>query len=382
MTNKAHIDLLKCGVEFFPALIAAIDAAEHEIFLETYIFSADPTGEKLAAALIAAAGRKVAVHLMIDGFGSKEYPKEKRRELEEGGVRLRIYRPGFFNFRFLRTGIRRLHRKLVVIDRQLAFVGGINILHDFDPGSSAPRYDYALSIRGPLVADVLQAVQRLWWLVSWSQLKRRETQPAASFPLPADSAAAAALTATLVLRDNLHHRRDIEKAYLQAIQHASQRIIIANAYFLPGRKLRRALLNAARRGVQISLLLQGRIEYPLQHYASQHLYTRLMRAGIRIHLYRPALLHAKVAVIDDAWATVGSSNMDPFSLQLAREANVVIEDAAFTTHLAEHLQETIRNDSDSVSPDTWLALPPLRRLRMFLSYQVLRLTRQLATREH
>jgi len=382
MTNNAHIELLKCGVEFFPALIAAINAAEHEIFLETYIFSADPTGEKLAAALIAAAGRKVAVHLMIDGFGSKEYPKEKRRELEAGGVRLRIYRPGFFNFRFLRTGIRRLHRKLVVIDRQLAFVGGINILHDFDPGCPAPRYDYALSIRGPLVADVLQAVRQLWWLVSWSQLKRREAQPTASFTSPIDTPAVETVTATLLLRDNLHHRRDIEKAYLQAIQHASQRIIIANAYFLPGRKLRRALLEAAQRGVEISLLLQGRIEYPLQHYASQHLYARLLRAGIRIHLYRPALLHAKVAVIDDAWATVGSSNMDPFSLQLAREANIVIEDAAFTALLAEHLRETIRNDSDSVSADAWLALPALHRLRMFLSYQVLRLTRQLATREH
>lgn len=380
MPDDSPVKLLRCGVEFFPALIDAINGAEREIYLETYIFQDDFTGKKVAAALENAAQRGVATHLMIDGFGSKDYPETRINHLKHAGVSLRIYRPGFLNFKFFRTGLRRLHRKLAVIDRQLAFVGGINIVDDFDNNNPAPRYDFAVAIRGALVGDVLEAATRLWWLVSWSQLKRRDrrrTPDSPPMPLPEPSSP---IPATLILRDNLRNRHAIEAAYLDAIHNASERIIIANAYFLPGKKLLKSLADAAARGVSVSLLLQGRVEYFMQHYASQHLYAKLIEAGVDIHLYRPALLHAKVAVIDGDWATVGSSNMDPFSFQLAREANVLIKDAAFTKRLADDLLLAIQCDSDKIIVEKWHAIPFLQKLLMRACYAMVRITRNLATK--
>ena len=379
MSDDTPVKLLRCGVEFFPALIEAINKAKSEIYLETYIFQDDFTGKKVAVALENAAKRGVITHLMIDGFGSKDYPEAQLRILEHSGVKIRIYRPGFLNFRFFKTGLRRLHRKLAVIDRRLAFVGGINILHDFDGDNPTPRYDFAVAIQGTLVGTVLEAATRLWWLVSWSQLRRRNglhtlnspiTLPESSSPTPA----------TLILRDNLRNRRAIESAYLRAIHNANERIIIANAYFLPGKKLLKSLVDAAARGVSVSLLLQGKVEYFMQHFASQHLYAKLIEAGVNIHLYRPALLHAKVAVIDDDWATVGSSNMDPFSFQLAREANILIKDAAFTRQLADDLLLAIQSDSDKIIVEKWRSITFHQKLLMRLCYAMVRFTRNLATK--
>jgi cardiolipin synthase len=145
------------------------------------------------------------------------------------------------------------------------------------------------------------------------------------------------LRAGLLLRDNLVHRRSIERAYLKAIGSAKREVLIANAYFFPGRRFRRALIEAMRRGVPVRLLLQGRIEYTLPHLATQAMYPPLLAAGIEIVEYHRSFLHAKVAVIDD-WATVGSSNIDPFSLLLAREANVVVFDAGFAAELRGQLR--------------------------------------------
>ena len=377
MASNTDIQLLRCGVEFFPALIAAINEAKHEIFLETYIFFDDATGEVVASALAQASRRGVSTHLIIDGFGSKEYPKTKLDALKQAGVKLLIYRPSFLNFRFLRTGLRRLHRKLAVIDHQVAFVGGINIHHDFEPGYQKPRYDFAVAVRGSVVADVLNAVTHLWWLLSWSQLKSRHVRRVAILKPASSTPASSSPAAELVLRDNLRNRHTIEVAYLEAIKNATERIIIANAYFLPGKKLLQALVDAAGRGVSVALLLQGRVEYFLQHHASQYLYGKLIDAGVEIHLYKPAILHAKVAVIDSRWVTVGSSNMDPFSLQLAREANIVAEDAALAKALADDLLAAIQSDASRITVEAWHSTPLRKRLLMRICYAVLRFTQQL-----
>lgn len=382
MSEPLPIKLLRCGVEFFPALIDAISQAKHEIFLETYIFQNDIVGHAIATALEEAAQRGIATHLMIDGFGSKEYPESRLASLRKSGVQIRIYRPGFLNFRFLGTGIRRLHRKLAVIDRQLVFVGGINILDDFVDANPAPRYDFAVAIGGTVAADVHDAVARLWWLVSWSQFKRRGTGRSDRLRVPSSNDGPLPGSARLILRDNLRHRRAIESEYLKAIRSATDRIIIANAYFLPGRKLLRALLGAAARGVSVDLILQGRVEYFIQHFASQHLYRNLIGAGINIHLYKPAQMHAKVAVIDSDWATIGSSNLDPFSLQLAREANIFVLDASFAKLLANELLSAIQLDSDKIGVENWHCIPRYRTLLMRLCYGIVRFTQHFATRRH
>ncbi len=367
-------ELLECGTEFFPALVAAIDAAQTEIFLETYIFSNDKIGNEVASALMNAAKRGVATHLMVDGFGSKEYPKHQIRLMQEAGVEVRHYRPGFFNYRFFRTGARRLHRKLVVIDRRIAFVGGINILDDFEADCLTPRFDFAVIIEGALVDEIHSTMHRLWWLVSWAQLKRRTERSTVKNPAPGTSTPESILQdgIALVLRDNFRNRRRIEQSYLEAIDTAKHRIIIANAYFMPGRKLMRALIRAARRGVVVTLLLQGRVEYFVQHYATQAVYGRLVNAGVRIFQYNAAFLHAKVAVVDDDWATVGSSNLDPISLQLAREANVIVRDAKLTNRLATRLMAATEHEAHEISITAWNNIPMHQRILMRLCHASLR----------
>jgi cardiolipin synthase len=227
---------------------------------------------------------------------------------------------------------------------------------------------------------VFDAAIRLWWLVSWSQLKRRGVRRLDRPPVLSSVNVPSPASATLILRDNLRNRRAIESEYLKAIWHATDRIIIANAYFLPGRKLLRSLLDAAARGVSVNLLLQGRVEYFMQHFASQHLYGELIGAGVNVYLYKPAHLHAKVAVIDSDWATIGSSNMDPFSLQLAREANIFVQDASFTELLANDLLSAIQLDSDKIVIEKWHCVPPYRKLLMRICYAMVRYTQRFATR--
>ncbi|WP_460890692.1 phospholipase D-like domain-containing protein, partial [Ramlibacter alkalitolerans] len=188
---------------------------------------------------------------------------------------------------------------------------------------------------------------------------------------PADSVHAN-VRAALVLRDNLRRRAIIERAYLRAIGRAREEIIIANAYFVPGGRMRRALVSAARRGVRVCLLLQGRYEYFMQYYASRPVFGALLRAGVEIHEYAPSFLHAKVAVIDGRWATVGSSNLDPLSLLLAREANVVVEDRGFATQLRERLVAAMQDEGQRMDAAAYERRPPLQRAKERLALVVMR----------
>lgn len=336
------LQLLATGAAYFPALIAAINHAAHEVHLETYIFASDETGRSVADALASAAQRGVAVRVLVDGFGAREFATGLGAALITDGVELLVYRPQPRKWRLHWHRFRRLHRKLAVIDGRLAFVGGINIIGDFDKGVSAPRFDYAVRIEGPLAGVIHAAMRHVWHIVRWTHLGHRPSAP--DFQPPPQKPAGP-VRAALVIRDNLRHRRDIEEAYLAAMNDAQQEILIANAYFLPGRRFRDALIAAAQRGVSVTLLLQGRADYVLQHHAMQSIYDSLLSAGIHIFEYQPSYLHAKVAVIDGKWATVGSSNIDPFSLLLSREANVVVRDHAFALELAAHLRTAISGDT-------------------------------------
>ena len=379
-----QLQLLCTGAEYFPALLTEIAAARREIRIETYIFEADEIGHQVAAALSAAAKRGVAVHLLVDGFGAAKLDHGLAPAMRQCGVEIQIYRPevGHARWRnpFRRHRLRRLHRKLSVFDSQIAFVGGINIVDDSKTRKVAPRFDYAVRIEGPVVADIRVAMARVWQIVAWAALgMHRQTAPAPVLPdlvpdaLPATPAVAGNVAAKLVIRDNMRHRRDIELAYLHALHNAKHEVLIANAYFLPGTLFRRALANASRRGVKVTLLLQGQIEYPLLHYATQALYARLMRVGIRIVEYRHSFLHAKVAVIDGHWATVGSSNIDPFSLLLSREANLVIDDAAFATQLQDSLNAAIKTGAVEIRPRDLHARSWLARTMSQLAYGIVRL---------
>lgn len=362
--------LLKSGDEYFPELILAINGASQTVFLESYIYEADATGLRVAEALIAAARRQVAVHVLVDGFGSRQFPRELRSRMSDAGVRLMFYRPDISLWRFRRVRLRRLHRKLAVIDGAIGFCGGINIIDDRNtPDHVPPRYDYAVRVEGPLVSEMWGTVRRLWTRVAWMQLRRhwRARSGARRQVRHAGSQRAA-----LLVRDNVRHRHDIEEAYLSAIAGARREIVIACAYFVPGTRFRRALIDASSRGVRVVLLLQGRVEYLLLHYSSRALYRQMLQAGIEIHEYTLSYLHAKVAVVDRFWATVGSSNIDPISFLLAREANIVVEDHDFAAQLRGSIETAMRSGSRRVHAMLWR--PSLaERTLTWLVYGVVRL---------
>lgn len=343
--------LLENGAGLFPSLIEEIDRCRLEIYLETYIFADDDSGRLVAAALSRAAARGATVRVMVDGFGSRELGREIIPRLQRSGVQVLVYRPEVARFIFRRHRLRRLHRKLALIDGKVAFIGGINIIDDMHtPGQKPPRYDYAVRIQGPLLRDIQHAVRRLWEMLTWTHF-RHDWSGAPQ--LPVSPAPVGTQRAALVVRDNLRHRNDIELAYLSAIATARREIFIASAYFLPGQRFRHALLTAASRGVRVVLLLQARVEYVLLHYASRALYGSLLDGGIEIVEYHRSFMHAKVAVIDGEWATVGSSNIDPFSLMLAREANVVVLDRSFAGELRASLERAIADGARPVAAQHW-----------------------------
>ena len=353
-----RVDLLEGGDALFPRMCAAIDAAQHEVWLATYIFHDDPAALAIMGALRAAVERGVAVHVVVDGFGSIATLAGVRKGLQDSGVQLEVFRPLERWWAWLQPGqLRRLHQKLCVCDHSVAFVGGINLIddrHDMNHGwVDTPRLDFAVQIEGPL-ADAVYATARAMWARAhlaraWREEVRtlaRSARPARraltllrqlrGAALPAEGhATEGPMRAAFIVRDNLRQRRAIERSYVDAIRHARRKVDIAVPYFYPGRSFRRALRGAAKRGVQVRLLLQGKVDYRIAALAARALYDELQGHGVRIFEYTPAFLHAKVALVDDDWATVGSSNIDPLSLLLNLEANVVVRDPAFTQQLAE-----------------------------------------------
>lgn len=380
------LQLLEGSRAFFPALVQAIDAARTEVLLETYIFDATGTGADIGYALERAARRGVTVRLVMDGFGTPELPPFWQLRFDGARVEWAFFsRTGAFGL--LSPGQwRRLHRKLCVVDGTVGFCGGINVLDDFhDPNHGAllsPRFDFALRVEGPLVQQMHATMRRQWArIVAMGQFKRARwtgafVQWRAGFRAPDRRQAArpdaSNARAALLLRDNLRNRRSIERAYLRAIGRARQEVIIANAYFVPGGRMRRALVNAAKRGVQVSLLLQGRYEYFMQYYASRPVFGALLRAGIQIHEYAPSFLHAKVAVVDGRWATVGSSNLDPLSLLLAREANVIVEDAQFAALLRERLVHAMVHEGQRMDPAVYEKRSAFQRVKERLAFFIMR----------
>lgn len=417
MFRPSHqLTLLKGGSAFFASLVEAIDRAHVEVLLETYILEFKGTVLPVAEALERAAARGVAVRVVVDGFGTPSIPAEWQARWQKAGLKWRRFNPAQGWRMLLPRGWRRLHRKLCVVDGWIAFCGGINLLDDhFDPNHGAldePRLDFSVRVIGPLVEDVHETMTRLWLRMEAARETRRPDLRAALLavrkavragadmsdpemlehfppdvddddslqggPHPRRAANRANLgsDAALVLRDNVRYRRRIERTYRFAINQAKTEILIANAYFVPGVKLQRALLRARKRGVRVTLLLQGRYEYFMQHHTTRALYGVLLDAGIEIIEYKRSFLHAKVALFDGAhgaMATVGSSNLEPLSLLLAREANIFARDEAFVAALRGHLLEAMGNAGTRVESKAHLGRPWGARVLSWIAYGMMRI---------
>ena len=346
-----HFELLENGEEFFPRVFNAIAQARREVMLETFILFEDKIGQELHAALLAAAKRGVEVHVLVDGFGSPDLSDQFVGSLVEAGVRFRIFDPGrrFLGQRL--NVLRRMHRKIVVVDGQLGFIGGINYsadhMADFGPEA---KQDYAVQVRGPVVAQMHRFTREA--VLDRSAHQRPHATDITGRPH------AGTANAMFVTRDNQQHTNDIERHYRVALRAARSRVVIANAYFFPGYRFIREMRRAAKRGVDVRLILQGQPDMPIVKTAASLLYDHLQRAGVRVYEYCDRPLHGKVALVDEDWSTVGSSNLDPLSLSLNLEANVLIRDREFNQHLFERLEDLSRNHCKTMpenrTPRGWL----------------------------
>ncbi|MDN3920829.1 cardiolipin synthase ClsB [Roseateles violae] len=390
--------LLRGGDQLFPLLAERIACATNEVWLATYILFHDSAGKQLVEQLRAAAARGVRVRVVVDGFGSRASIAWLREALAGSGVALAVFRPIDRWWSWLQPGqLRRLHQKLCVIDGEHAFVGGINIVDDridINHGASElPRLDFAVMLRGPVVLPVAQSARAVWtraWLgrdfgeellamMRSPEPVRRMRRLLRGLRMPQGKGAAQRwqdlppVCAAFVLRDNLRQRSTIEHAYVEAIQLAQRSVDLITPYFYPGSSFRRALRAAARRGVRVRLLLQGKPDYRIAAMAARALYAELLGYGVEIYEYMPAYLHAKVAVVDGYWATVGSSNIDPLSLLLNLEANVIVLDQGFAAALQAEFDAALR-DSLQVqrSSDRGLRAVLRRGLVAWIAYVYLR----------
>ncbi|QHM70357.1 cardiolipin synthase ClsB [Mixta intestinalis] len=352
-----RIKLLENGEEFFPRVFGAIQRAQHSVLLETFILFEDDVGNALHRELLAAAQRGVKIEMMVDGYGSPDLSDEFVSSLTSTGVRFLYYDPRPLVMGMRTNVFRRLHRKIVVVDGTIAFVGGINFSaeHNSDYGPEA-KQDYAIEVKGPIVDDIGRYVQtaigseantRRWW-------GHRSHRPTVN-QQPGDA------QALFVYRDNDDHRDDIEQHYLEMLSKAKQDVIIANAYFFPGYLLLREMKNAAQRGVRVRLIVQGEPDMPIVKVGAELLYNYLVEGGVEVYEYIRRPLHGKVAVADRQWATVGSSNLDPLSLSLNLEANLIIHDRQFNQTLRDNLERLLSEDCVRVQEDklpkrTWLQL--------------------------
>jgi cardiolipin synthase len=363
MTEGNEVKLLVNGGAAYSSMLEAIEEAEDTINLETYIFASDATGRRFAAAISERAREGLEVNLLLDSLGSAGLDAEIEEQLTRAGVRLAWYRP-LAPWRQGWGWWRRDHKKILVVDGRVGFVGGMNIGDDYaDPSAGGRGWrDTQARLRGPVVRQLQLAFMHTWRKAGGIELLQqrhlRDLGPQGEAP-------------AVILTNGLRRqRRQIHRAYLHALKRARDYIYITNPYFAPDIGIRRRLRSAARRGVDVRILLAGESsDVLLATLAARHTYARLLRCGVRIFEWLQPTIHAKTAVVDGAWATVGSCNLDMLSLRHNLESNVVV----LGSHLACPLRDQFLLDTDpehaaEIRPDHWRYRPLGNRLLEWLAF--------------
>ncbi len=345
-----RLQLLKDGDVFFPRMLAAIAEARHYVLLEMYLFESGRVADRFIDALTDAARRGVVVHVLLDHFGSLGLARHDRQRLRQAGVMALFYNPLHLGQLF--NNFARDHRKLLLLDGGTAFVGGVGITDDFDPVVHAEKRwrETMVEMQGPVVADW----QALFTSV-WNQHAGAAMQPLTSTPVVFEPGARARVTLSAGPL-----RQESKRMLLRNLRAARQRAWLSTAYFLPGWSVLRALRAAARRGVDVRLLLPGPLtDHPGVRQAGRRYYARLLRNGVRIFEYQPRVLHSKVSLCDRR-ATIGSSNHDRWNQRWNLEANLLVEDAGFVDQVRA-LFEADFHASVELEYASWAHRPMWRR---------------------
>lgn len=369
--NGNRFQLLVDGKEIYAAMLGAIQSAQSQILLEMYLVESGRIADEFINAFIEARNRNVNIYLLFDDYGARGFSRLDRQRLDAVDVHAVYFNP--VHYGRLRKSLLRDHRKLLVVDDRVAFVGGMGITDDFDEARKPQRYwhDVAVQIEGSVVVDWISVFQ---W--NWDTWTRRK------FPVSVNQLARGSITpgqAGRVASGRFFGRSEIQREFIKRVLAAENHVWMMTAYFVPLRRLLRAMRIAAHRGVDVRLLVPGPVtDHPAVRYAGRRYFNSLLQAGIRIYEYQPRFLHAKI-LLCDGWVSLGSSNVDRWNLRWNLEANQEVDDGQFTQHVRELFEADFQQSSECQLQD-WPARSWRHRLQEWFWGQVENLVEYLSER--
>jgi cardiolipin synthase len=361
-TLHNNVQLIRGGAPYFDALVQIAGNAKHSLHFQTYIFDEDETGRRVADALCAAAQRGVQVYLMVDGYASQRLSAHFQQQLHTAGVHFRFFEPVFFTYKYYLG--RRMHHKVLVADAYTGLVGGVNVSNRYNDLPDQPAWlDWAIMTTGDAAATLHKVCTRMW---QRTVFRKPLCLPVSIPPTPPPKH----ICKVRVSRNDWVFRRtDISASYRDMFTKAQHHATVMSSYFWPPSRLLRRIEVAARRGVNVTVILAGHADVPLAKYAERYLYRRLFRAGIDVYEYQPGVLHAKIAFRDDEWTTIGSYNVNNISAFASIELNLDVEDTNTATELRNAIEQIKRNDCRRVIPDDYqLSSTPLRMFQYYCAY--------------
>lgn len=367
-----NLKLIHGGSEFFDLLIRQIDEAKNTIHLQIYIFSDDSTGQLVANALMEAAKRKVDVFLLVDGFASQDLSKEFIKQLEDSGIHFRFFEPLLKSTKFYFG--RRLHHKLIAIDGNVAITGGLNIADRYNDSPEERAWlDYALMVEGEVAHELFKVCISMWERKKFPILRIPKKIISKDKPLEDEPS-----MVRIRRNDWVLGKEQIWNSYSELFANARDNIIILGSYFLPGTGLRKRLRQAAKRGVEIKVILAGMSDVKIAKHAERYLYRWMLRHHIRVFEYQPTVLHAKIATADGRVMTAGSFNINDISTFASVELNLDIKNTVFVQQVERELEEIRKNDCVEVSASK-INIFSFKHFVQLLSYYFIRVSLKLST---
>jgi cardiolipin synthase A/B len=374
-TPQQEAVLIQGGRAYFDLLLRLIHQATDTIHLQTYIYHHDETGQLIAQALKEAAQRKVAIYVLVDGYASQSLDGHFIQSLRAAGIQFRFFEPLFRSSQFY-VG-RRMHHKLFVADAKFALVGGVNIANRYNDMEGMHAWlDFALYIAGPMAVDLCVLCSKTWN----GYTAQNNVLPCPEAVLPANPAIGKGIAVRMRRNDWVRRKSEISATYIEMFRHAKSHIILMCSYFLPGRAIRRLLRNAVNRGVKIQVVTAGPSDVPVAKWAERWLYDWLLRNKIELYEYQPTVLHAKIALCDGQWFTIGSYNVNNISTYASVELNLDVSDAALATATEKQLQQIIVQNCTPINQAGHRkSTNPFRQFGRWLAYQFIRVVFYLFT---
>lgn len=368
-TIRNKVKLIRGGHEYFNLLTELINSAQHSIHLQIYIFDDDETGLMIGEAMMNAAKRNVQVYIVADGYASRAMSKSFITRLQNAGIHFKYFEP-YFKSKHFYFG-RRLHRKVFVADGKHALVGGMNITNRYNDIPGTPAWlDFALYVQGEVAVQLFQVCTDMW---------KYNKPPIIELPNDIEDflqkiPQTEYCSVRVRQNDWIKNKNEIWRSYFELFNHADKSIIIMCSYFLPGMELLKRLIKAAKRGVQIKIILAGPSDVMIAKYAERYLYNRLLKNNIAIYEYQPNVLHSKLAITDGHWVTLGSYNINNISALASIEVNLDARNKVFAQKVQQQMEEIIERDCTHITSENYeITTGFFMRLRQKISYYFIKI---------